>query len=431
VPFTADTTLSTLMARVGARLPGHDALGPLAEVLEAAAEPEPGDRLDAAGFMDSLRELGGRLPPPERLPLAGPGGGGVVLPRPKAPAQGPVSDATEHGMDAPPPAASRRLLGRRRRDPDLLAVAAAVGLTGDALEALRRRKRWPWMAVVGVIAAALATVGTAFALHTTKLLVPSHRLVDVTGLTTDQANLKLHRARLHVATVAHRYSITVPESIIVREIPGKGTKMKEGSIVQVVLSSGPPPVAVPSLAAVTGDCPGVTNVLQQAHLQANCAYQNSTTVQRGGVIDWNPKTQAIYGTSISVIISSGPPTVAVPSLSGSTCQGATATLQALNLAASCSEQYSSSIPPGQVIDWNPKGTVPWGTTISIVVSKGPQPVAVPQIYGKTVSDAIAMLQGVGLNPVSGGGSLSGHVFLSDPAPGTQVLPGAQVTLYSR
>jgi len=433
VPFTADTTLSTLMARIGARLPGHDGLGPLADVLDAAAEPEPGDRLDSAALTSRLRDLATELPKPERLPLAGPGGGGVVLPRPTPSTKEAASDRTEHGMAAPPPAGVRKRLGRGRRNPDLLAMASAVGLTEEALDALRRRKRWPWIVVVAVLAAGLAVAGTALALHTTKLLVPSHRLPDVTGLTVDQANAKLHRDKLHVAVVRQRSSITVPTGQVLREIPGTGTKIKEGSIVQVVVSSGPPPVAVPVLSGLAGngDCPAVTAALAQAHLTANCSYQNSTTVPKGGVIDWNPKNQAIYGTSISVIISSGPPTVAVPALNGSTCAGATATLQALNLSASCTEQYSSSVPNGQIIDWNPKGTVPWGTTISIAISKGPQPVAVPPVYGHTVSDAIAMLQAAGLNPVSGGGSLSGHVFLSDPAPGTQVLPGTQVTLYSR
>ena len=49
----------------------------------------------------------------------------------------------------------------------------------------------------------------------------------------------------------------------------------------------------------------------------------------------------------------------------------------------------------------------------------------------TVSEAIAALQGLGLNPVSGGGSLAGHVFLSNPAEGTSVPAGATVTLYSK
>jgi serine/threonine-protein kinase len=231
--------------------------------------------------------------------------------------------------------------------------------------------------------------------------------------------------------VNQRPSITVPKGVILREIPGAGTRMKEGSVVQVVLSSGPPPVSVPVLSTVTNDCPGVTAALAQAHLTANCSYQNSTTVAKGGVIDWNPKGTAIYGTSVSAIISSGPPIVTIPSLSGSTCSGATATLQALNLAASCAQDWSSTVPNGQVIDWNPKGNAPYGTTINIVVSKGPQPVVIPPIYQHTVSDAIAMLQAVGLNPVSGGGSLSGHVFLSDPPQGQSVPPGTTVTLYSR
>ena len=429
VPFTADTTISTLMARVGARLPGHDALGPLAELLDAAAEPEPADRLDAAEFATRLRALGEELDKPGRLPLAGPGGGGVVLARPSATSPR-ASDMTEHGMQAPPPAGSRRGLGRGD-DPDVLAFAAAVGLTDEAIAARRRRRRWPWLAGIGVVVAALVVAGVAFTLHTTKLLVPSHRLADVIGLTTDQANSKLHRAKLHVAVVNHRYSITVPDGIILREIPGKGTKMKEGSIVQVVLSSGPPPVPVPALSSITNDCPGVTAALAPAHLAANCSYQNSTSVAKGTVIDWNPKEQATYGTSIAVVISSGPPIATVPSLAGSTCAAATATLQALNLAANCTQDYSSTVPNGQVIDWNPKNPVPVGTTINIVVSKGPRPVTIPSIYGHTVSDAIAMLQNAGLNPVSGGGSLSGHVFLSDPAEGTSVLPGTTVTIYSR
>ena len=69
VPFTADTTFSTLMARVGAVLPGHDALGPLAGVLDAAATPDPDDRLDAAGLAGAAAGARPpRCPPPTRCP---------------------------------------------------------------------------------------------------------------------------------------------------------------------------------------------------------------------------------------------------------------------------------------------------------------------------------------------------------------------------
>src|SRR5579872_3744907 len=61
VPFTGDTTLATLMARVGARLPGHDALGALGPVLDAAAAPEPENRIDASSFAARLRTLAAEL----------------------------------------------------------------------------------------------------------------------------------------------------------------------------------------------------------------------------------------------------------------------------------------------------------------------------------------------------------------------------------
>ena len=57
VPFAGDTTVATLMARVGTLLPEHEALGPLNEVLVWAAAPEPEERYDAAAFALRLRAL--------------------------------------------------------------------------------------------------------------------------------------------------------------------------------------------------------------------------------------------------------------------------------------------------------------------------------------------------------------------------------------
>ena len=68
-PFVGDTTISTLMARVGTLLPEHDALGPLNEVLVWAAAPEPDERYDAAAFAMRLQALAVALPDPEPLPL--------------------------------------------------------------------------------------------------------------------------------------------------------------------------------------------------------------------------------------------------------------------------------------------------------------------------------------------------------------------------
>jgi len=69
-PFASDTTIATLMARVGTLLPEHEALGPLNEVLVWAAAPEPDERYDAAAFILRLQALAIALPEPEPLALA-------------------------------------------------------------------------------------------------------------------------------------------------------------------------------------------------------------------------------------------------------------------------------------------------------------------------------------------------------------------------
>ena len=71
-PFIGDTTVATLMARLGALLPRARGLGPLGEVLPWAAAPDPAERYDAARFGERLVERPPPSPEPEPLPLVTP-----------------------------------------------------------------------------------------------------------------------------------------------------------------------------------------------------------------------------------------------------------------------------------------------------------------------------------------------------------------------
>ncbi|MGH9103188.1 MAG: protein kinase domain-containing protein, partial [Acidimicrobiales bacterium] len=75
VPFSADTTIGTLMARVGRQLEPPARLGPLGAVMARAMAPDPVDRLQAVDLVRSLEEVCRELPPPAPLALA-PGAGG-------------------------------------------------------------------------------------------------------------------------------------------------------------------------------------------------------------------------------------------------------------------------------------------------------------------------------------------------------------------
>ncbi len=70
LPFTADTTLGTLMARVNRNVPVPDVLGPLVPALRSAGVPNPADRPDAAEFATMLMAAGD-LSPVAPLRLAG------------------------------------------------------------------------------------------------------------------------------------------------------------------------------------------------------------------------------------------------------------------------------------------------------------------------------------------------------------------------
>ncbi|MGH9069391.1 MAG: serine/threonine-protein kinase, partial [Acidimicrobiales bacterium] len=71
LPFTADTTIATLMARVGSPPPLPPELGPLAPLAGDLTRPEPGDRPEAPAVVRALEVLSRRLPRPEPLPLPG------------------------------------------------------------------------------------------------------------------------------------------------------------------------------------------------------------------------------------------------------------------------------------------------------------------------------------------------------------------------
>ncbi|MGH9154020.1 MAG: protein kinase domain-containing protein, partial [Acidimicrobiales bacterium] len=62
VPFSADTTIATLMARVNAQMQAPEEVGPLRPVLEQATRPDPAERLDARRLVVALEAAARDLP---------------------------------------------------------------------------------------------------------------------------------------------------------------------------------------------------------------------------------------------------------------------------------------------------------------------------------------------------------------------------------
>ena len=165
-PFIGDTTIATLMARVGALLPEHDALGPLNDVLVWAAAPEPSERFDAAQFSLRLEELAATLPDPlpiamvDAVPVDEAEGveGAMVRPARRSVLGGSPPDATELGVLSgvgaltPEKPSAKEVKRAKAGRPSGRPAGARPGPPAVALDHRRRRGRrgsdraaaWPW-----------------------------------------------------------------------------------------------------------------------------------------------------------------------------------------------------------------------------------------------------------------------------------------------
>jgi serine/threonine-protein kinase len=109
--------------------------------------------------------------------------------------------------------------------------------------------------------------------------------------------------------------------------------------------------------------------------------QVNSDLPPGTVIEQDkaPNSAVVWDTLVTLQVSEGLAQVAVPDVVNKPYNDACITLTGTDLNLKCdlqSQEYSASIPVGNVIRTDPKaGTkVDQGTTVHLIVSKGPQPV---------------------------------------------------------
>ena len=127
----------------------------------------------------------------------------------------------------------------------------------------------------------------------------------------------------------------------------------------VVVSSGPAGRAGPVARRRHRRLPGHHRCSWQPPIsRRRCTDPNSTTRESGTVIVWTPDGQRPYGFPPSTSsVSSGPPIETIPSLTGSDAAPAPPPpSRPWAWLPTARNQYSSTVPNGQVISWNPTGT---------------------------------------------------------------------------
>ncbi|WP_424214164.1 Stk1 family PASTA domain-containing Ser/Thr kinase [Streptomyces sp. BI20] len=163
----------------------------------------------------------------------------------------------------------------------------------------------------------------------------------------------------------------------------------------------------------------------------------SDSFPRGTVMETDPAGGArIRGNgSITLVISRGPETVAVPDLKGMTLDQAKAALKKAGLAAGVvSDAFSEELPKGSVVSSDPRGGAMKApdSAVALVLSKG-KPVPVPNVVGQQPDQAKAALEALGLKVTVAPEQVesaqpAGAVAVQDPAADAQAAAGDTVTL---
>lgn len=192
--------------------------------------------------------------------------------------------------------------------------------------------------------------------------------------------------------------------------------------------------------------PAVANktVAQAQQLLGGVGFRSTTSdvfddqVPTGLVVGTEPAagTEIRKFQPVSLLVSKGPQLFSLPKLTGGTLAEAKNSLNADQMAlGTVTEQFDDKAAAGTVLSQDPAAGTParHGTPVAIVVSKGPQPIPVPSVVGKSADDAVAAVKAAGLTAEVAPEKVfdrkipAGAVVSQSPANGT-LTRGGTVTL---
>jgi eukaryotic-like serine/threonine-protein kinase len=177
-----------------------------------------------------------------------------------------------------------------------------------------------------------------------------------------------------------------------------------------------------------------TETLSGLGLQSTVTEEPSNTVPKGNVIRQDPaaNTQVDKGSTVTLYVSSGSDSVAVPDLSGKSQDDARTALEEAGLkVGQVTTRDDPKVKADRVIETNPKSgqNVAKGSSVSLILSSGQ--VQVPDVTGMSYSEAKDLLDAKGLKikPVYQVSDLDADTVISQDNKNASVAQGATVTVY--
>ena len=426
--FTGETAIHVAYQHVHGGVPSPSSrvagLPPaLDELVAVATARDPDERpADAAEFLTLVRRTRATLP------------AGVLDARPAGVAAGvaaaqPTATAALPLQRARPASDGAGGVATRPRSETVAIALPPPPLEGrvvaDGGGPPRRRRWWP-----AVLASALIAGLTAWFF----LLGPgaTATVPSVQGRTQAEAVSAVRKAALD-PKVTEAFSEKVPTGVVISTDPGAGQTVRRGSDVALVVSKGPERYAVPPVVGMTlAEATARIEAVNLAVGKVTKAFDEK--VPEGQVVSAKPGPGANLkkGATVALTVSKGRRPIDVPDLTGKDATIASRQLSALGLKDDATKQQNSdTVGKGKVISQDPRdGTLFKGDKVTLVVSKGPVLVDVPNVVGQQLDQARTALEGAGFKVEvrRALGGFFGTVRLQDPAGGSKAPKGSTVTL---
>ena len=193
-----------------------------------------------------------------------------------------------------------------------------------------------------------------------------HQVPDVAGMTAQRAEQALESRSLRPA-VRKVWHARVPPGDVVRPEPKAGISLAPDTRVTLVVSRGPRPIPVRDHAG--DDADAAVQALESAGLVVRRVERHDPDVPAGVVIAQRPSQgTAVAGDPIRLVVSLGPPLVAVPNVDSYGVQQARSTLEEAGFTVEV-RQNSPYFGLGFVVDQSPGAdqAAPRGSTVVIHV----------------------------------------------------------------
>ena len=268
---------------------------------------------------------------------------------------------------------------------------------------------------------------------------------DVTGKTVAEASKDLLASELAVASAnLEEFDLVLPEGTVKGTSPEAGSETEKNSEIRLIVSLGPNPVLIPSLAGQTLD--QTQTALDEINLiLGESSSEFSDFVEKGSVLRLIDEknaplpagSQVLAGSSVNVVLSAGP----LPNVSGLPVDEAREKLSQAGILGVVGGDgaFSDSVEEGHVVELAlPSGMTPQpGDTLTMIVSRGPELIAVPDLVGKTIAEAKSSLESLGFEvevrsefPETDWGRSFARVTSLSPIPGQEIAKGTLVIIRS-